>query len=175
MLKYNKKHRDQLWEKIQNFQIDLPGSSLKFSDRLARENGWTRDFALRALEEYRKFMFLAVVSGHTVTPSEEVDQVWHLHLIYTESYWKDFCRDILEIEINHGPTKGGKAENDKFHNWYEKTKESYKIIFNEEPPLDIWPRTYYRFFPKDFRTVNVDAYYMIPKDLWISKLIKLFR
>jgi hypothetical protein len=43
-----------------------------------RANGWSRPFALRAIEEYRKFVFLALVADHQVTPSDQVDQVWHL-------------------------------------------------------------------------------------------------
>ncbi|MCX5952813.1 MAG: hypothetical protein NTZ40_04815 [Cyanobacteria bacterium] len=33
-----------------------------------------------AIEEYRKFVFLALVAGHQITPSDQVDQVGHLHL-----------------------------------------------------------------------------------------------
>ena len=39
-----------------------------------------RPLAPGAIEEYRKFVFLALVAGHQITPSDQVDQVWHLHL-----------------------------------------------------------------------------------------------
>ena len=45
------------------------------------------------------------VSDHPVTPSIEVDQVWHLHLIYTRQYWNDFAKH-MPFEPHHGPTKG---------------------------------------------------------------------
>jgi hypothetical protein len=35
------------------------------------------------------------ISTHIVTPSEQVDQVWHLHLTYTRSYWDEFCPNVL--------------------------------------------------------------------------------
>ena len=55
-----------LWHRISNFRLD------------AEENGWNRSFARRAAEEYRRFLFLAQVAGHPVSPSDEVDQVWHV-------------------------------------------------------------------------------------------------
>ncbi|MEK6230809.1 MAG: hypothetical protein N2A42_03075 [Luteolibacter sp.] len=35
------------------------------------------------MTEYKRFVALAMLAGHPVTPSEEVDQAWHLHLVYT--------------------------------------------------------------------------------------------
>ena len=47
-------------------------------------------------------MFLAVVAGHTVSPSVEVDQAWHLHLVYMQSYWREFCGEVLQQPVHHG-------------------------------------------------------------------------
>ena len=49
-----------LYRRILDFDIDEPGAKLQFTARLARENGWDLDFARRVVEEYKKFMFLAV-------------------------------------------------------------------------------------------------------------------
>ena len=73
----------------------------------------------RTIEEYRKFCFLAVHAGHPVAPSDEVDQVWHQHLLYSRHYWEALCRDTLEMPLHHGPTEGGVAEGRKYHAWYE--------------------------------------------------------
>jgi hypothetical protein len=83
--------RDPLWLRIKDFELDDQDSHLTFTDRLARENGWTYEFCIRAILEYKKFIYLICLSDQPVTPSDEVDQVWHLHLIYTQSYWKEFC------------------------------------------------------------------------------------
>ena len=88
------------------------------TQRLARDNGWTFEFAERVVEEYRRFAFLAKTAGHPVTPSDEVDQMWHLHLTYTRSYWDDFCGRVLEAPLHHDPTQGGRAEGEKFDDWY---------------------------------------------------------
>ena len=48
-----------LYERISQFSFDEGDVALSFARRLARENGWTADYAGRAIEEYRRFIFLA--------------------------------------------------------------------------------------------------------------------
>ena len=74
-----------LWEKLEGFQLDDNNAVLDFSARLSKENGWSREFTTRAIQEYKRFLLLAMHAGHPVTPGEAVDQVWHLHLVYTRS------------------------------------------------------------------------------------------
>lgn len=158
-----------LWDKIRTFEIDDPASAFSFTDRLVRENGWTYEFAVRTVIEYKKFMFLICVGNHPLTPSDQVDQVWHLHLLYTQSYWIDFCKNTIGREIHHGPTKGGKQEGDKFTNWYEKTKETYKNLFGHNPPEDIWPESSIRFSEINFRRVNMHRFWIIKKAPFLFK------
>ena len=89
-----------LYNRISEFSFDEGEVALSFARRLARENGWAADYAGRAIEEYRRFIFLAVVAGHPVTPSDQVD------LTYTRSYWDRFCGDVLGTLVHHGPTRG---------------------------------------------------------------------
>jgi hypothetical protein len=107
--------QNQLWREIEALNLDDPAAQLTFTQRLARENGWTLNDARRVVNEYKKFLFLAACAGHPVTPSDAVDQAWHLHLVYTESYWTDHCREILGRPLHHGPTKGGRVERAKFY------------------------------------------------------------
>jgi hypothetical protein len=153
----------QLWDKIEWFDLDDPDSSLTFSESLARENGWTLEYSLRCIEEYKKFMFLICIAPHPLTPSDQVDQVWHLHLLYTHSYWIEFCQNILGKQIHHGPTKGGKLEQDKFTDWYAKTKDLYKELFLTNPPDDIWPSSKIRFSEVNFQRINLDRNWVIKK------------
>ena len=132
------------WNSLCSLDFDAADVAFPFSARLARENRWPRAFAVRAIEEYRKFCFLAVHAGHPVTPSDEVDQVWHLHLTYSGHYWDTLCRDTLETPLHHGPTEGGAAEDRKFHGWYDNTLASYRRYFGE-PPKDLWPAAEERF------------------------------
>src|SRR5688500_16905963 len=68
-----------LYERIMAFPL-CDGDLADFEPRLRRENGWSAGFARRAIEEYRKFLFLAATARHPVSPPDVVDQVWHLHL-----------------------------------------------------------------------------------------------
>ncbi len=98
----NEPRNDKLLDAIMAFELDDPGAQLPFTARLAREQGWTHVFAGRVVTEYKRFVVLAMLAGHPVTPSEEVDQAWHLHLVYTRSYWQGLCRDVLGRELHHG-------------------------------------------------------------------------
>lgn len=154
----------KLWQQVAAFQMDKDQSALSFTQRLARENGWSLGFARRVTEEYRRFIYLAACAGHPVTPSDEVDQAWHLHLVYTRSYWDDLCRDVLGKPLHHGPTEGRKREADKFTDWYARTLASYRSEFGEDPPRDIWPPSVVRFSPQArFQRVNVGDAWMISR------------
>ena len=153
-----------LWRNIRDFELDDPDSGLPFTSRLARENDWTHAEAARAIHEYKRFVYLAMASGHPVTPSEAVDQVWHLHLLYTRSYWKLFCGEVLGRELHHEPTKGGSDEQAKFTDWYARTLESYREHFKEEPPSDIWLAPEVRMSRKPAaRWVAPERCWIIPK------------
>ena len=80
-------NQTELWQRLEQFQLDEAQVAFPFTARLARENGWSRALAQRVALEYKRFAFLCVAAGHPCTPSEQVDQAWHLHLIYTRSYW----------------------------------------------------------------------------------------
>jgi uncharacterized protein (TIGR04222 family) len=129
----------ELWQRLDGFKLDDPGSALPFSARLARENNWSTAHTRRVISEYKRLAFLAIAAGHPVSPSEDVDQAWHLHLVYTQNYWQVFCAEILRCPLHHQPTQGGTAESEKFADWYRQTLESYRKFFGELPPADIWP------------------------------------
>lgn len=123
------------WKNIQEFNLDSALDEYGFSLRLAKENFWTEDFTERAILEYKKFMYLASVSDLMVSPSEVIDQVWHQHLIFTQSYQK-FC-DLLEKQVQHVPSTHNKEEFEKFKQARQRTRALYKENFGE-PPADIW-------------------------------------
>jgi len=150
-----------LWKRIKNFEIGDPRSQFSFSDRLARENGWSLEYALRVIHEYKKFIFLICIADHPCSPSEEVDQAWHLHLLYTVSYWEDFCDKTLGRKIHHGPTKGGTEEKAKHFDLYEKTLNSYSDTFEMNPPSDIWPDTESRYRYFRYQRVNLHTHRII--------------
>lgn len=128
-----------LWEKIERFPIDDDTAVLPFSAKLAKEQNWTVHFTQRAILEYKRFIFLCCVLDNGASPSTIVDEVWHLHLTYTRSYWNDFCKNTLGKDLHHIPSKGGNDEDHKHLEWYKETLAQYKVYFDSEAPADIWP------------------------------------
>ncbi|MBD2566752.1 glycine-rich domain-containing protein [Anabaena lutea] len=165
----------ELYQRLQEFSLDEKNVSFSFSQRLARENNWTIEYTQRVIDEYKKFAVIAVFAGHPVTPSDQVDQVWHLHLTYTQSYWDDFCR-ILGTQLDHGPTRGGDKEYNKFNNWYLKTVASYEQFFGETPPIDIWPASHIRFDKEaNFQRVDTHKNWVVPKPVFKLPNINISR
>ena len=156
-------HLQDLIRRVPDFQFEESDQSLTFAARLAREQGWSRAFAERAILEYKRFAILAVCRG-PVSPSEVVDQVWHLHLTYTRSYWTRFCKEVLQAELHHEPTKGGPAEFARHFGQYSRTLREYEEVFGEVPPDDIWPEPRAQFQQAGAgRWVDPSRYWIIPK------------
>jgi len=155
---------DPLWSKLEAFEFETPAARLTFTERLMRENGWERDYSQRVIQEYRRFLFLAMRAGHSVTPSDQVDQAWHLHLVYTRSYWEELCAGILERPLHHGPTRGGSGEDQRYWSDYEETRESYHRLFGQPPPADIWPDPSIRFSNAlQWQRIDTGAVWMFSK------------
>lgn len=149
---------------VTQFSFADEGADPRFVDRLARENCWTGEFAQRVVDEYRRFVILAVSASHPVTPSWEVDQAWHLHLMYTRSYWEDLCAGVLGRPLHHTPSAGGPHEREKFRRQYSRTLESYARLFGATPPKDIWPDVDSRFAPVSrFARIDTGRNWVIPK------------
>lgn len=156
--------KNPLWDKLNDFEVSPGGDPLTFVGRLARENGWSARRAAQIYQEYLRFIYLAMVAGHPVTPSEDVDQAWHLHLCFSRSYWDDLCGCILKRPLHHGPTRGGKKEGIRYRDQYQRTLESYRTHFGEEPPGDIWPEPDKRFSPRSRHVrVNLHDSFVLPK------------
>jgi hypothetical protein len=129
---------DPLWRRLVASPIGPTETTLTFAAKLARENGWSAPHAARVIEEYRRFCYLGAVGRHEVTPSDAVDQCWHLHLTYTRDYWDRFCPEVLGQAFHHGPTAGGPTELSRHFAQYAQTLHSYQAAFGT-PPHDIWP------------------------------------
>ena len=129
------KMNQELWNKILAFDFDNPPSEYGFSTRLANENFWTKEFTDQAILEYKKFMYLAATSDFMVSPSEIIDNVWHQHLIFTQSY-QDFC-NIIGKQIQHIPSTHNREEFEKFKQAKERTIKFYERDFGKQPK-NIW-------------------------------------
>lgn len=167
--------QSQLWQQLSELEITPPEQTWTFEARLAKENGWGLDRALAVVGEYKKFLFLVLTSQHLVTPSEEVDAAWHLHLLYTRSYWDNLCAKIARRPIHHVPTTGGSLDDEKYRRQYAETLERYTEVFGASPPQDIWPSVNERFASSgETRWVDSAKYFLVPRPWrWLKN--RLFR
>ena len=162
-----------VWDALFRYTIGPEDAAYSFVARLAHENGWTQDYAARVILEYKKFCFLAASASHPVTPSDAVDQAWHLHLTYTRDYWERFCPDVLGRALHHGPTAGGAAEQHRFFEQYAQTLRSYERVFGA-PPADIWPGAGQRLLDDPrARRVHPRDFVLIPKSTVRAALVAL--
>ena len=160
--------------RILAFNLDQPGVSLSYSQRLAREHGWSFAYTQRVAVEYKKFLILTQIAGHPVTPSIDVDEAWHLHLTYTHSYWDELCGQLLQKPLHHNPTKGGESQRKLFWDCYTKTLNSYERVFGYPAPADIWQSPTIRFREAgQFKRVSSREYWLIPKPLKIFHSLSL--
>ena len=125
-----------LWQRIEGHSFE-PGHALNFTQRLARDRAWPIGFARAAVGEYARFCFLAVVLPTPVTPSEEVDEVWHLHLTYSRDYWDTWCGKVLQAPLHHDPTPGSLAAARRCRLQYAATLAAYEGFFGP-PPAAFW-------------------------------------
>jgi hypothetical protein len=171
-LKKEHMQNQTLHEALMRFPLAETGGRYTFLDRLCRENNWSTAEGQRAIGEYKQFVYLARVSPVPVTPPPAVDQVWHLHLLYTRSYWEELCQGVLGRPLHHGPTAGGEEENEKFDNWYERTRALYREEFGAAPPADLWPA---RFSPeKRYRWTDLARNWIVPKPSFGGVLPSVF-
>ncbi len=62
-----------LWNHVTAAFGGVDASTRAFASKIARKHNWTTRFALRAINEYRKFVYLGVTSDFIVTPSKVID------------------------------------------------------------------------------------------------------
>jgi uncharacterized protein (TIGR04222 family) len=155
----------ELYQRLQNFELDDPSHEFGFTRHLIKGQGWSLAYAQQAIAEYKKFVFLAMVADHQVVPPDAVDQVWHAHILLTQSYWEGFCQRVLGKPLHHHPARGGKAERAEFHQLYMQTIELYCQFFGS-PPIGIWSPPDRRFGVElKMQRINLAEHWVIPKQL----------
>lgn len=112
-----------------------------FAEKLSKKLNWKKSFANQAIWEYKKFVYLGVVSDFSVTPSKTIDQVWHEHLLFSSGYRK-FCKEVIEYNFDHNPELTSvDSQTETFQSQYYHTIELYKKEFGIDPPSVIWDET----------------------------------
>lgn len=132
-----------LWQRIEQHPI-AGAANQAFIRRLARENAWSQEFSVLAMQEYKRYCYLQCGATGSRCPSHAVDQVWHLHLLYTRDYWHHFCPEVLQRELHHVPSNDGATYLDQDREHYAQTLADYEQEFGAAP-AQIWPDLKQRF------------------------------
>lgn len=128
-----------LWQRLQAYRFGEEDDALPaFVRRVAKEARVSLAEAAQAVEEYRRFCFLACSGGEDATPSALIDQVWHTHLTDTHEYWQRFCPQVLQTTLHHRPGRGDAADAERHALQYRTTLARYRRHFGE-PPAACWP------------------------------------
>lgn len=152
-----------LWNNIENLELGGAGRESVFLAGLARENGWSKEHTASVVREYRRFVYLGMLSGSPVSPSDAVDQVWRNHLTFTGHYWGEFTR-VLGNPLHYRAIDIDEAEIGPFTRDYEELVQLYRQEFNCDPPSGLWPGAADRLREaKRTARVNLDEKFILSK------------
>jgi hypothetical protein len=92
-------------------QLDLS----QVRNYLIVRKGWSHARAVNAIEGYYQFLYLSG-TRFKVRPPQDIDEVWHRHILHTEQYQRD-CMSLFGRFIHHRPfpvevPAGADCEND---------------------------------------------------------------
>lgn len=82
---------------------------------------------IKLIEEYHKWLNLVSKNGggNKLSPSDQIDQVWHLHILDISNYIAT-CEEIAGCVISHYPANAFSTNNEEKFIRYKKTLECYK-------------------------------------------------
>lgn len=127
-----------IWHKISELFDGHDASTKAFASKIARKHKWHNRFALAAIGEYKKFVYLGIISDFQVTPSKVIDQVWHEHVLFSKAY-REFCEEVIQYPFDHHPElMPNDAMTGIFYAQYLDTIELYKKEFGIDPPEQVW-------------------------------------
>lgn len=112
-------------------RIDLSKITQRLSEKC---RDWTPERVQIAVEEYRRFLYLAMTHPDVslIPPTPDIDEVWHNHILYTVQYADD-CETLFGEFFHHQPGEGEMPMN-----LYQETLELYRTVFRTEPSGQLW-------------------------------------
>jgi hypothetical protein len=127
-----------VWNRITELFGGEDASTRAFADKIKRKHNWNTNFSLHAIHEYKKFVYLGIISNFQVTPSKIIDIVWHEHLLFTKPY-RQFCDEVIRYNFDHHPELVPfDDQTEAFAEQYIKTLLLYRNEFGFDAPVEIW-------------------------------------
>ncbi|WP_421694126.1 hypothetical protein [Aestuariivirga sp.] len=126
---------DPLWLKLNMMNADGLQAFAPLMEAMQKQMGQNAETTQRVIEEYRKFLFLAMRAGHQVIPPGPVNDAWMMHIQTAQNYWENLGQMIGERPMAQGLDARQFAS---MADTWKATLESYEKIFGMKPPKDIW-------------------------------------
>jgi hypothetical protein len=134
--------KQEVWDAVQTLDLH------SVTSQLLNRKGWSPDRVAAAVRRYRGFLYLTLARVvRDICPTEEVDEVWHQHILNTKQYAAD-CERLGGEFIHHFPSSGADpAESETLADLFFSTWVAYETEFGEpyqetigEALLQRWPR-----------------------------------
>lgn len=71
-------------------------------ERLKRKLHLSHEDAVQLFEDVKKYLYLCMIAGKKIAPTERIDAGWHEFLMFTKDYM-DFCTKHFGTFIHHTP------------------------------------------------------------------------
>jgi hypothetical protein len=85
-----------------------------------------------AIEDYRRFLFLLrKYAGEALSPTLDIDLLWHEHILDTQPYFEDTAR-IFGRYIHHEPGRTPGERSPDLQRSFRRTCELYRQEFGED-------------------------------------------
>lgn len=135
-----------LWQRLQDhsFPLDDQGMTLRsYLDKktqLAGSGGLNFDSVTAekskiAVQEYRRFLYLAAISDGAAVPSPLIERLWQTHITHSKVYFDQFSPRIMGRVIHHTPGRDSAAMDQA----YLDTLELYRVEFGVRAFEKVWP------------------------------------
>jgi hypothetical protein len=103
--------------------------------------GWTRQQVDRAIVNYKRFLLLLYLYPNSaIVPTQEIDQVWHQHILDTRKYAQD-CQWLFGYFVHHYPYFG--MESDAEPHALEAAFSRSQTLFAEHFGIDLKEDTHH--------------------------------
>jgi len=125
----------ELWAQLEAAPMELNGQPL--AEALVKSENWSKRKAQKAVEEYRKFLYLTQIADTDIAPSGPVDLVWVRHMTSAS-----YSQQVLPLLSTREPVRfviETQANIRRNFSMNERAKTYYRTEFSAQPPESYWP------------------------------------
>lgn len=121
-----------LWARIRGAHLPVSCDGQAFHERLGQIAGLVAAEAQKLEDEYRRFLYLAMLSEAPRRPPRLIRVAWAYHAGLA-GYTEDFCPWVLGRDLR--PTRSARPQDQG----YAQSWAAYRDEFLRPPPVEFWP------------------------------------